>query len=834
MSQQTLLNQMPQEPSQNFQVLRDEALAIIARLSGEGLNGQNSGPWTDHNLHDPGITFLEAACFAINDLGYRLDFPMSDLLAQPEGEKPVQLFWNRQEALSCQPLTVNDYRRVILDLPGVRNVQLSLDSGNKSLWDIQVIPEAGAPADLESQVRACFMRHRNLGEDLDRLTILEEAPLAVRLSLTLDDGADTAETLAELLATLAEYIAPRVDFVSYEHLIGKGFTPSDLTTGPWLNQGYITEEALEQPALHSRLYMSRLVSRALLQAGVKSVEKLQVTDVDWPDANDWESWIYSPVPRTAPVLDLEKTLKYTQVVKEGIEVNVPVERIVARFAELRKKPASPGRKLNLQTPGRYRNLSDYLPFQYDLPAIYGVGRDGVSAGETPERVASVRQLQAYLMLFEQSMANQFSQLDFARHLLSLPDQDIIRPLIGLMEKMQASLPLRDTEISGFWRLMSNLPASHRSQTLSGLQQLPVILGEHQSDYHSSDFQYMTEASFSTSQLDRVNRALEHLLARYHEQVPDQSMLKYEELFRHYVDRLLDHPEAMPGFTQNLLGKQLAQLKSLLDRAVFLLDIPSVGGHRSQAGNYLSEGVRDTDSIAGLRHRIYRRLGLPQVAMNALATHNGEGFHLIEGVLLRHGKSDTGQSVQSSGHEVFIVVPQWPSRFSDPDFAQLFVDTLHQELPLHLTPRLIWLERRAMADFERIHNAWLNAMSVLPVSHSDQYDQFRMKRIESLAWYLDQYLQLSLQRASDQSPAPDISDWKIGQLTIGEYEDENRPVEWFTVGYERTPELSYDPEEQSVSGRIGEVKINPDPPETGQEAEDPFVVRIRTPYQTKND
>ena len=45
----------------NWQALREEGLRHIRAMSGE--------LWTDHNLHDPGITILELLCYALTDLG---------------------------------------------------------------------------------------------------------------------------------------------------------------------------------------------------------------------------------------------------------------------------------------------------------------------------------------------------------------------------------------------------------------------------------------------------------------------------------------------------------------------------------------------------------------------------------------------------------------------------------------------------------------------------------------------------------------------------------------------------------------------------------------------
>lgn len=52
--------------SQDYYFLREKGIEYIQSLSG--------AVWSDHNLHDPGITTLEILCYALSDLGYRTAF----------------------------------------------------------------------------------------------------------------------------------------------------------------------------------------------------------------------------------------------------------------------------------------------------------------------------------------------------------------------------------------------------------------------------------------------------------------------------------------------------------------------------------------------------------------------------------------------------------------------------------------------------------------------------------------------------------------------------------------------------------------------------------------
>ena len=99
--------------------------------------------WTDHNTHDPGITILELLCYALTDLSYRAQFPLEDLLATPtdNAQNMAAQFFTAREILPNRPLTVADYRKLLIDLPEVRNAWISphplryfTDTIHKRLW----------------------------------------------------------------------------------------------------------------------------------------------------------------------------------------------------------------------------------------------------------------------------------------------------------------------------------------------------------------------------------------------------------------------------------------------------------------------------------------------------------------------------------------------------------------------------------------------------------------------------------------------------------------------------------------------------------------------------
>lgn len=100
----------PEDISMDFERLRQEGIQHLEDLA--------TYIWTDFNVHDPGITILEVLCYAITDLGYRANLPIEDILASNNGDSS---FFTATEILPICPVTQNDYRKLLIDFPGVRN-----------------------------------------------------------------------------------------------------------------------------------------------------------------------------------------------------------------------------------------------------------------------------------------------------------------------------------------------------------------------------------------------------------------------------------------------------------------------------------------------------------------------------------------------------------------------------------------------------------------------------------------------------------------------------------------------------------------------------------------
>lgn len=167
--------------AQDYNFLRAEGQKYIESLSHK--------LWTDYNTHDPGITILEALCYAITELGYRSNFKIEDLLANKDGLINNQTFFSARNILTNAPLTMLDYRKMIIDIEGINNAWII---HSKNSLDAAKYPE---PLDNEIPIyintkedTLSFSNIDVFGDPLNRLPIRGLNKIVVELSEDLNLG----------------------------------------------------------------------------------------------------------------------------------------------------------------------------------------------------------------------------------------------------------------------------------------------------------------------------------------------------------------------------------------------------------------------------------------------------------------------------------------------------------------------------------------------------------------------------------------------------------------------------------------------------------------------
>ncbi len=272
----------------DYDFLREAGLKHIQDLSGQ--------LWTDHNTHDPGITILEVLCYALTDLAYRTHLPDADLFA-PDPKKRTTLgddnFPTAYTMLSCNPLTELDWRKLLLDIKGVRNAwfvpieteklpDITLETSEKDvifgkgvdarLWKNELWrTESLVFLDKEKQeltfengeskqnyplsirgvykvlleleqnvedkepileeVQRRLAGFRNLCEDFGSINIVQDEPLMLCAEFELDATAQPDTVLLDIFNRIQEYFSPTVQFHTLSDMLKKGRTMEEIYAG---------------------------------------------------------------------------------------------------------------------------------------------------------------------------------------------------------------------------------------------------------------------------------------------------------------------------------------------------------------------------------------------------------------------------------------------------------------------------------------------------------------------------------------------------------------------------------------------------------------------------
>jgi hypothetical protein len=553
-----------------FDGLRQSGVAWAQSLAGNS--------WTDYNEHDPGVTLLEAVCYALTDVMYRADFPVEDFLVDANG----QIQWQEQSllpsegAFPCRATTPLDYRSLILSsVPEVENARIDLVPGKDSrptgLYRLllrlnsdasgptaQMSEAAGAGQSEQDgvveKVRLVFARARNLCEDLESIEIIPSAEFKLHAEVEIREGIDPADVLARIYYVCASWLAAGIEFMPYDLALDRGKPPEEIFRGPFPESGMLVGDRGDPRTTFTASDVYSLIKAV---DGVESVrtypgmngDEVVTRHLHWPqNDNDLGVRIFRN-GRELPVSLHDFTMRYEEI----SFVNKGLGGLPTRIVPL---PA-----------GRTREISDYLSVQYHLPPIYGVGARGVPESATPREKARARQLKGYLLLFDQHMADYVAMLANLRRLFST----------GI-----------DKQETYFFQRMSeeSFPGVTEAYDRESAVKLEELLRSQRSE-------------------SRVTRLLDYLLALYGESFRDDILRRRTAgINREEEDAILDA------------------------RIAYLENILTVTRDRGAAADY-SRQPGDRQNRSGLEAKLSHLLGFEKEYQSG-----GTGLRVMEHILLR--------------------------------------------------------------------------------------------------------------------------------------------------------------------------------------------------------
>jgi hypothetical protein len=514
-----------------FEQLFEESIEIVQKFA--------SDEWTDYNEHDPGVTILENLVYALTSLNYKSQFPIEDILVSGKGsslESGDNGFFEANDILTTNPVTDKDLRKLLIDrVLNVKNVwigRVSLGSEEEKIAHLGGVVnlyvelynyEEGAvlleaeKARVIHSLRKEYHQQRNLCEDLHHIEILTPLELDVELDLTISPDENGEEIMAQVLYEVDNYFSSNTKFYSLEELQQREIATSEIFSGPKLNSGFIVDSELRDSV---RTIIPSEVVRILSKLdGIISVNKLKINrDEEYaePIIGEGDEWKIEAgrIPRlrfpTSPnqfvfrinntsfspnLEEVRKQLSYIEVVNFG----------------MMKSTAESDNTLSIPN-GKQLPLKEYFTVRHQFPVIYGIGEFGLAPEEPPARFAQVEQLKAFLLPFDQLMANGLSQL---------------------------------THLYNLYSLSSSKESSYAFQVLNEMDQhIQLIEEKSNQDIDEVLIQWKAKlnevnAAFDTKAITRLNQVIDSLLARFSEDFPTYELQKiyYDSYGKKRADKL---------------------------------------------------------------------------------------------------------------------------------------------------------------------------------------------------------------------------------------------------------------------------------------------------------
>ena len=383
----------------DYWFLKREGLEYIEQLA--------SNLWTDYNSHDPGVTILEMLSYAITDLGLRIEMPLENILA-PENNSAKEIseqFYKAAQILPSKPVTELDYRKLFVDIEGVKNCWLKpfdktvfvdckndklayrekslkkksssfkLQGLNSIIVDFDTLKEDDFPTDIlkekeydriKNEIETLYHDNRNLCEDLVEIAKVETHPISVCASIEVYPEVDEELVHAKVIRAIDNYFSPSIKFYSLKEMFEKGYTSDEIFEGPVLNSGFIDLKELVAAKLRTEVRLSDLMKLIMEIDGVKVIKEISIGDCNNPK-NETDEWLICVEPGKKPVRCKESAYSYYKGVlplninKKSVE-NYIEKLDAAEKAEQQKA----GDNMEIKVPaGKYLNTGDTTTIQND-------------------------------------------------------------------------------------------------------------------------------------------------------------------------------------------------------------------------------------------------------------------------------------------------------------------------------------------------------------------------------------------------------------------------------------------------------------------------------------
>jgi hypothetical protein len=556
---ETILPYQELPKNMDYDFLRKEGIRYAQALSGN--------IWTDYNEHDPGVTILEQLCYALTELGYKTNFNIEVFLKESFKNKGNHTFFGADEIFPCQPYTITDYRKhVIYNIPEVKNLWLSPSTSNivRGLYKVKLQLTDVDKTTIEkvkNKVRELLNESRNLCEDIDTIEVLHANKINLTANIEIDSAFMGEEILAQVMFELDAFINPSIKRYTLKQLLDEGKTYSEIFDGAAPKNGFIKDEDLKP--LTTEIYTSRLSKIIMGIEGVLGVSDMIIFKDDVKVQGD-----LIPIDDNMfPILDMNLNIQENQpdpisISRSGLNYDLDYSTANHILTTLESDQGGNYESVidithEFETPNfSLAEFENYFSIQNHFPEIYGVGQLGVSARATLDTQGYTKQLKAYLLVFEQLMANYLTQLANVQQLFSLEES---------------------LETTYFYQKLTEKNVPNLDEIMVNQDIMEAELQKINLKYERFD--------------ERRAKFLDHLLARFNEKFPTQRLLN-------------NYKNVLPQEYREEVKYEILQNK--ID---FLRNYVQISRERGQGFNYLKP--MDENNLSGLSQRLSYLLNIKQ-------------------------------------------------------------------------------------------------------------------------------------------------------------------------------------------------------------------------------
>ncbi|MEO0580614.1 MAG: hypothetical protein AAF135_00195 [Bacteroidota bacterium] len=450
----------------DFAWLKERAVEFAQKYAGDH--------WTDYNAHDPGVTILELLAYALTDVGYRLHAPYQDIIA-PDPEVDAQAdhahFFKGREMLTTYPLTLSDYRAILLDIEGVRNAWLERNAHQETYRTFFITEEGYNAAATEVKIRKRLSKYRNLGDDFESIQRAYPFDIQVSAEISLEENIDPNEAMALILYELIMFFNPEFRFRSLRALMQEGHRVEEIFEGPELKYGYLANADLEVnmpftfqlPANEDQEGRASLPfpNPHLLQeriqrlAEIKWIRKLSIEEMRhtfraldpeklyffnfnlWLKPTGAQAYLqregentkaFSLHLRNIRLLDKQKLAIVNEATVRTLLEKKLYQNKRDKSTFIKMKTESKENYLDFSLPvGKSRKLYHYHSIQHHFPRVYQLAPVPLDIHLSTSGRHQILQLRAFLLFLEQFIVNKLHLLNSIKYFFSIESDQKFRP-----------------------------------------------------------------------------------------------------------------------------------------------------------------------------------------------------------------------------------------------------------------------------------------------------------------------------------------------------------------------------------------------------------------------